>query len=154
MGKKDKKSKRAEEKRRAKEAKRAAEQSAGPYIPGMSGTVKPEEQIVATGNILDLKEEEKIREQQDAIIRQREQMDALVKLQEDQKARLEREELIRLQQEKLAKLAPWAKKETSPVKEAGQGMTLQVQAGHQPFAGLLCDRPGGEQGRAGHAPVS
>merc|ERR1712128_405721 len=108
-----------------KEAKKAAEIASGPYIPGMTGAVKPEEQIVAAGNINDLREEEKIREQQEAILRQREQMDALVKLQEDQKARLEREELIRLQQEKLAKLAPWAKKETSPVKEAGQGMTLQ-----------------------------
>jgi len=123
--KKDKKSKRAEEKRRAKEAKKAAEVAAGPYIPGMTGTVKPEEQIVATGNIMDLKEEEKIREQQEAMQRQREQMEALAKLQEDQKARLEREEMIRIQQEKLAKLAPWAKKENSPVKEAGQGMTLQ-----------------------------
>eukprot|EP00092_Neocalanus_flemingeri_P101643 GFUD01129966.1.p1 GENE.GFUD01129966.1~~GFUD01129966.1.p1 ORF type:complete len:1161 (-),score=418.37 GFUD01129966.1:140-3577(-) len=123
--KKDKKSKRAEEKRRVKEAKKAAEQSSGPYIPGMSGTVKPDEQIVATGNIMDLQEEEKFRDQQDALQRQREQMDALVKLQEEQKARLEREELMRLQQEKLAKLAPWAKKETSPVKEAGQGVTLQ-----------------------------
>merc|ERR1719357_2531996 len=91
----------------------------------MTGTVKPEEQIVATGNIMDLKEEEKVREQQEAMQRQREQMEALAKLQEDQKARLEREEMIRIQQEKLAKLAPWAKKENSPVKEAGQGMTLQ-----------------------------
>merc|ERR1719205_16052 len=41
--KKDKKSKKAEEKRKAKE-------SAGPYIPGMSGTVRPDEQIVAVGN--------------------------------------------------------------------------------------------------------
>jgi PERQ amino acid-rich with GYF domain-containing protein len=123
--KKDKKSKRAEEKRRAKEAKKAAEVASGPYIPGMTGTVKPDEQIVATGNINDIREEEKLREQHEAIQRQREQMDALVKLQEDQKARLEREELIRIQQEKLAKLAPWAKKETSPVKEAGQGVTLQ-----------------------------
>jgi len=123
--KKDKKSKRAEEKRKAKEAKKAAEIAAGPYIPGMSGTVKPEEQIVATGNIMDQKEEEKIREQQEAMQRQREQMEALAKLQEDQKARLEREEMIKIQQEKLAKLAPWAKKETSPVKEASQGMTLQ-----------------------------
>ena len=40
--KKGKKSKRAEEKRQTEEAKPAAEQSAGPYIPGMSGTVKPE----------------------------------------------------------------------------------------------------------------
>ena len=64
--KKDKKSKKAEEKRKAKEAKKAAE-SAGPYIPGMSGTVRPEEQIVATGNIIDLKEEERLREQQEAV---------------------------------------------------------------------------------------
>jgi len=77
------------------------------------------------GNINDLREEEKIREAQEAVQRQREQMEALAKLQEDQKARLDREELMRIQQEKLAKLAPWAKKETSPVKEAGQGMTLQ-----------------------------
>ena len=48
-------------------------------------------------------------------------MDALAKLQEDQKAKLEREEQVRLQQERLAKLAPWAKKETSPVKEHQQG---------------------------------
>jgi len=123
--KKDKKSKRAEEKRRAKEAKKAAEVASGPYIPGMTGTVKPEEQIVATGNINDIREEEKLREQQEAIQRQREQMEALAKLQEDQKARLEREEMMRIQQEKLAKLAPWAKKETSPVKEPGQGLTLQ-----------------------------
>merc|ERR1719192_2797025 len=88
----------------------------------MTGTVKPEEQIVATGNINDIREEEKLRVQQEAIQRQRE---ALAKLQEDQKARLERDELMRIQQEKLAKLAPWAKKETSPVKEAGQGLTLQ-----------------------------
>ena len=95
--KKDKKSKKAEEKRKAKEAKKAAE-SAGPYIPGMSGTVRPEEQIVATGNINDLKEEEKIREQQEAVRRQRDQMEALAKLQEDQKLKLEREEMIRIQQ--------------------------------------------------------
>ena len=122
--KKDKKSKKAEEKRKAKEAKKAAE-SAGPYIPGMSGTVRPEEQIVAMGNINDLKEEEKFREAQEAVRRQRDQMDALVKLQEDQKLKLEREELIRIQQEKLSKLAPWAKKETSPLKELSQGPTLQ-----------------------------
>ena len=123
--KKDKKSKKAEEKRKAKEAKKAAE-AAGPYIPGMSGTVRPDEQIIATGNILDLKEEEKFREQQDALRRQREQMEALAKLQEDQKAKLEREEQIRIQQERLSKLAPWAKKEgQSPVKEGGHGLTLQ-----------------------------
>jgi len=122
--KKDKKSKKADEKRKAKE-RRAAEAGAGPYIPGMSGTVRPDEQIVAIGNIMDLKEEEKYREQQDAIRRQREQMDALAKLQEDQRLKLEREEQIRIQQEKLAKLAPWAKKDSSPVKESGQGMTLQ-----------------------------
>ena len=57
--KKDKKTKKAEEKRKAKEAKKAAE-AAGPYIPGMSGTVRPDEQIVATGNIMDIKEEEKV----------------------------------------------------------------------------------------------
>merc|ERR1719499_2839638 len=74
--KKDKKSKKAEEKRKAKEAKRAAE-SAGPYIPGMSGTVRPDEQIVVTGNINDLKEEEKFRDQQEAVRRQRDQMEAL-----------------------------------------------------------------------------
>ena len=91
------------------EAKEAAE-FAGPYIPGMSGTVRPEEQIVATGNINDLKEEEKFREAQEAVRRQRDQMDALAKLQEDQKLKLEREEMIRIQQEKLSKLAPWAKK--------------------------------------------
>ena len=65
------------------------------------------------------------REQQDAIRRQREQMEALAKLQEDQKLKLEREEMIRIQQEKLSKLAPWAKKETSPLKEMSQGPTLQ-----------------------------
>merc|ERR1719225_1154913 len=122
--KKDKKTKKAEEKRKAKEAKKAAE-AAGPYNPGMSGTVRPDEQIVATGNIMDIKEEEKVRDQHEAIRRQREQMDALAKLQEDQKAKLEREEQVRLQQERLAKLAPWAKKETSPVKEHQQGLTLQ-----------------------------
>ena len=122
--KKDKKSKKAEEKRKAKEAKRAAE-SAGPYIPGMTGTVRPDEQIVATGNINDLKEEEKFREAQEAVRRQREQMEALAKLQEDQKLKLEREEQIRIQQEKLSKLAPWAKKESSPLKEHSQGPTLQ-----------------------------
>jgi len=122
--KKDKKSKKAEEKRKAKEAKKAAE-SAGPYIPGMSGTVRPEEQIVATGNINDLKEEEKIREQQEAVRRQRDQMEALAKLQEDQKLKLEREEMIRIQQEKLSKLAPWAKKESSPLVEHSAGPTLQ-----------------------------
>merc|ERR1719346_148847 len=77
--KKDKKSKKAEEKRKAKEARKAAE-AAGPYIPGMSGTVRPDEQIVATGNIMDIKEEEKVRDQHEAIRRQREQMDALAKL--------------------------------------------------------------------------
>ena len=123
--KKDKKSKKAEEKRKAKEKKAAEAAGSGPYIPGMSGTVRPDEQIVALGNILDLKEEEKYREQQDATRRQREQMDALVKLQEDQRLKLEREEQIRLQQERLAKLAPWAKKDSSPVKEPGQGLNLQ-----------------------------
>ena len=123
--KKDKKSKKAEEKRKAKEKKAAEAAGSGPYIPGMSGAVRPEEQIVAVGNIMDLKEEEKYREQQDASRRQREQMEALVKLQEDQRIKLEREEQIRLQQEKLAKLAPWAKKDSSPVKEPGQGLTLQ-----------------------------
>ena len=123
--KKDKKSKKAEEKRKAKEKKAAEAAGSGPYIPGMSGTVRPDEQIVAVGNIMDLKEEEKYREQQDASRRQREQMEALVKLQEDQRIKLEREEQIRLQQEKLAKLAPWAKKDSSPVKEPGQGLTLQ-----------------------------
>jgi len=122
--KKDKKSKKAEEKRKAKEAKKAAE-AAGPYIPGMSGSVRPDEQIVATGNIIDLREEEKLREQQEAYRRQREQMEALAKLQEDQKLKLEREEQLRIQQEKLSKLAPWAKKETSPIKEPGSGMTMQ-----------------------------
>ena len=122
--KKDKKSKKAEEKRKAKEAKKAAE-AAGPYIPGMTGTVRPEEQIVVTGNIMDLKEEEKMREQQEAVRRQREQMEALNKLQEDQKMKLEREEQMRIQQEKLNKLAPWAKKDSSPVEEHGQGMTLK-----------------------------
>ena len=100
-------------------------ESAGPYIPGMSGTVRPEEQIVATGNINDLKEEEKIREQQEAVRRQRDQMEALAKLQEDQKLKLEREEMIRIQQEKLSKLAPWAKKESSPLVEHSAGPTLQ-----------------------------
>ena len=123
--KRDKKSKKADEKRKAKERRAAEAGGSGPYIPGMSGTVRPDEQIVATGNIMDLKEEEKYREQQDAIRRQREQMEALAKLQEDQRLKLEREEHIRIQQEKLAKLAPWAKKDSSPVKEAGQGLTLQ-----------------------------
>merc|ERR1712128_76375 len=51
--------------------------------------------------------------------------DALAKLQEEQKLKLEREELIRQQQEKLAKLAPWAKKE-SPMKESNNGgLSLQ-----------------------------
>merc|ERR550532_2240312 len=109
--KKDKKSKKAEEKRKAKEKKAAEAAGSGPYIPGMSGTVRPDEQIVALGNIMDLKEEEKYREQQDATRRQREQMDAMVKLQQDQRMKLEREEQIRLQQERLAKLAPWAKKD-------------------------------------------
>merc|ERR1719225_2199101 len=121
----DKKSKKAEEKRKAKEKKAAEAAGSGPYIPGMSGAVRPDEQIVAVGNIMDLKEEEKYREQQDASRRQREQMEALVKLQEDQRIKLEREEQIRLQQERLAKLAPWAKKDSSPVKEPGQGLTLQ-----------------------------
>ena len=53
--------------------------------------VKSEEQIVTTGNINDPQEEEKIREQR-----------------------------IRIQQEKLAKLAQLAKKETCPVMEARQ----------------------------------
>merc|ERR1719192_1961754 len=123
--KRDKKSKKADEKRKAKERRAAEAGGSGPYIPGMSGTVRPDEQIVATGNIMDLKEEEKYREQQDAIRRQREQMEALAKLQEDQRLKLEREEHIRIQQEKLAKLAPWAKKDSSPVKETGQGLTLQ-----------------------------
>merc|ERR1719192_2806507 len=123
--KRDKKSKKADEKRKAKERRAAEAGGSGPYIPGMSGTVRPDEQIVATGNIMDLKEEEKYREQQDAIRRQREQMEALAKLQKDQRLKLEREEHIRIQQEKLAKLAPWAKKDFSPVKEAGQGLTLQ-----------------------------
>jgi len=124
--KKDKKTKRTEEKRRAKEAKRVAEQ-AGPYIPGMSGTGnRPEEQLVATANIMDMKEEEKVREAVEAQQRQKEQMEALAKLQREQEARLAREEQMRIQQEKLAKLAPWAKKETSPVKEGGSaGLTLQ-----------------------------
>merc|ERR1719192_585509 len=119
--KRDKKSKKADEKRKAKERRAAEAGGTGPYIPGMSGTVRPDEQIVATGNIMDIKEEEKVRDQHEAIRRQREQMDALAKLQEDQKAKLEREEQVRLQQERLAKLAPWAKKETSPVKEHQQG---------------------------------
>ena len=50
------------------------------------------------------------REQQEAVRRQRDQMEALAKLQEDQRLKLEREEMIRIQQEKLSKLAPWAKK--------------------------------------------
>lgn len=129
--KKDKKSKKAEEKRKAKERRAAEAGGAGQYIPGMSGTVRPDEQIVVTGNIIDLKEEEKYREQQDAVRRQRDQMDALVKLQEDQRLKLEREEQLRLQQEKLAKLAPWAKKDSSPVKEAGQGLTLQEIQKHE-----------------------
>ena len=60
--------------------------------------MRPKEQIVAMGNINDLKEEEKFREAQEAVRRQRDQMDALAKLQEDQKLKLEREEMIRIQQ--------------------------------------------------------
>ena len=41
-------------------------------------------------------------------------MEALAKLQEDQRLKLEREEMIRIQQEKLSKLAPWAKKVSHP----------------------------------------
>ena len=99
--KKDKKSKKAEEKHKA----------------GISSTVRPKEQIVAMGNINDLKEEEKFREVQKAVRRQQDQMDDLAKLQEDQKLKLEREELIRIQQKKLSKPAPWAKEETSTLQE-------------------------------------
>lgn len=124
--KKDKKSKKAEEKRKAKEAKKAAEQSSNtPYIPGMSAT-KPDEQVVVTSNILDQKEEENRRALIDAAAQQKAQMEALVKLQEEQKLKMEREDLARQQAEKLAKLAPWAKKENSPVKEPGKtGLSLQ-----------------------------
>lgn len=123
--KKDKKSKKAEEKRRTKEAKRQAEPKS--YIPGMS-TVKPDEQMVVTQNILDHREEEKIREQQEALAQQRAQMDALQKLQDDQKAKLEREEQLRIQREiaeKMNKPAPWAKTEKSPAREQNEGLTLQ-----------------------------
>ena len=123
--KKAKKLKRAEEKHRAEEVKKAAEVATGPYIPGMTGSVKSEDQIVATGNINDLKDEEKIRKKQETAQRQREQMEALTKIKENQKARLEREVLIRIQQEKLAMFEPWAKKENSHVKEAGQERTLK-----------------------------
>lgn len=123
--KKDKKSKKAEEKRKTKEAKRQAEPKS--YIPGMS-TVKPDEQMVVTQNILDHREEEKIREQQEALAQQRAQMDALQKLQDDQKAKLEREEHLRIQREiaeKMNKPAPWAKTEKSPAREQNEGLTLQ-----------------------------
>merc|ERR550519_1793599 len=79
--KKDKKSKKAEEKRKAKE-KAKKEVEAGPYIPGMS-SVKPEEQVVASGNV----------------VAQRAEQEALVRVAEEQRARQEREEQLRQQQE-------------------------------------------------------
>ena len=45
--KKEKKSKKAEEKRRAKEAKKQSELAGSlPYIPGMPGSVQPDEQVI------------------------------------------------------------------------------------------------------------
>lgn len=108
--KKEKRSKKAEEKRRAKEAKKQNElASSMPYIPGMPGSVQPEEQVVVTQNVLDQREEEKWRAQQEELAQQRAQMEALARLQEEQRARLRREEAERIRDEKLAKLAPWAK---------------------------------------------
>jgi hypothetical protein len=49
--KKEKRSKKAEEKRRAKEAKKQSEGSSMPYIPGMPGSVQPEEQVRRRGHI-------------------------------------------------------------------------------------------------------
>merc|ERR1719402_1437253 len=125
--KREKKSKKAEEKRKTKEAKRQNEVNENSrYIPGMS-TMKPDEQIVATQNILDQKEEDKMREQQEALAHQRSQAEALQKLQEEQKAKLEREEQMRIQkelQEKLNKPAPWAKTEMSPVRHQQEGLSL------------------------------
>ena len=80
----------------AKKARQLGSVAADPYISVMTGTVKPEEQ-------------------QEAVQMEGWQMEAT--LQESHKARLEMEDPIRL--------APWAKKETSPVNEAEQGMTLQ-----------------------------
>lgn len=129
LEKKEKKSKKAEEKRRAKEARKQSEQAGSmPYIPGMPGSVQPEEQIVVTQNVLDQREEEKWRQQQEEQARQRAQVEALARLQEEQRARLRREEAERIRDEKLAKMAPWAKKE-GPGGAAGQdqmrSLTLQ-----------------------------
>ena len=120
--KKDKKSKKAEEKRKAKE-KAKKEGEAGPYIPGMS-SVKPEEQVVAQGNVVDLRVEDERRAGQEAMAAQRAQVEALARLQEDQRLRLEREEQLRLQQERLAKLAPWAKKEQEGSRTEGDQLSL------------------------------
>jgi hypothetical protein len=120
--KKDKKSKKAEEKRRAKEKARK-EGEGGPYIPGMSA-IKPEEQVVASGCVMDQRQEDDRRAGQEvtnwighnvkisflrpgspqAVAAQRAQVEALGRLQEEQRIRLEREEQQRLQQERLAKL--------------------------------------------------
>lgn len=123
--KKDKKSKKAEEKRKAKE-KAKKEGDAGPYIPGMS-SVKPEEQVVAQGNVVDQRAEEERKSQQDQLAAQRAQQEALVRLQDEQRARVEREEQLRLQQERLAKLAPWAKKAQEPGSQAGGEKQLSLQ---------------------------
>lgn len=64
--KKDKKTRKAEEKRRQKEAKRAAEQAAeNRYIPGMQGTVRPDEPMTVAKE-QELNEEVKI-QQKDAL---------------------------------------------------------------------------------------
>jgi len=120
--KKDKKTKRAEEKRKAKE-KAKKEEASGPYIPGMSA-VKPEEQVVAQGNVVDQRAEEERRANQEAAAAQRAQQEALLRLQEEQRQRQEREEQQRLQQERLAKLAPWAKKEVAAPSSTGEQLSL------------------------------
>ena len=78
--------------------------------------------------MLDQREEEKWRAQQEELAQQRAQMEALARLQEEQRARLRREEAERIRDEKLAKLAPWAKvkeEEISPAKEQKRSLTLQ-----------------------------
>ena len=76
--------------KRSPEARKLLKLLLVPTSPGCPA-LKSEEKIVTTGNINDPQEEEKIREQR-----------------------------IRIQQEKLAKLAQLAKKETCPVMEARQ----------------------------------
>ena len=71
-------------------------------------------------NVVDQRTEEERRASQEVAAAQSAQQEALVRLQEEQRQRQERGE----QQERLAKLAPWAKKETSAPASSGEQLTL------------------------------